>query len=216
MKLKRGTIKASDALQKICIIYEYVDFRHATDILVTSFPNETLEICDALSTFRISESDIKAPGGNESPIPKKISELLRPLGWREVRLVAKQLVGEIKGEEREVSVETHKIDYVKGRVAFDLEWNAKDQTFDRDLYAFRTFFEFNRISVGILVTRSDELDDYFKNLGEYKDRYGTLREYKAKYGASTTHMGKLRPRLDSGRAGGCPILALGITKAIII
>lgn len=31
----------------------------------------------------------------------------------------------------------HKVDYVKNRVAFDLEWNSKDQTFDRDLYAFR-------------------------------------------------------------------------------
>ncbi len=29
-------------------------------------------------------------------------------------------------------IDGHKIDYVKGRVAFDLEWNSKDQTFDRD------------------------------------------------------------------------------------
>ena len=33
----------------------------------------------------------------------------------------------------------HKVDYVKGRVAFDLEWNSKDQTFDRDLYAMSAF-----------------------------------------------------------------------------
>lgn len=28
----------------------------------------------------------------------------------------------------------HNIDFLKGRVAFDLEWNSKDQTFDRDLF----------------------------------------------------------------------------------
>ncbi|MFI5102054.1 MAG: BglII/BstYI family type II restriction endonuclease [Terriglobales bacterium] len=33
---------------------------------------------------------------------------------------------------------------MKGGVALDVEWNSKDQTFDRDLYAFRTFFEFGR------------------------------------------------------------------------
>lgn len=30
------------------------------------------------------------------------------------------------------------IDFLKGRIAFDLEWNSKDQTFDRDLLAMRT------------------------------------------------------------------------------
>ena len=216
MKVTKETQIASYKLNRICSIYEFIDYRHASDILITSFPKETIDICRALSKFKITEADIKIHGGNESPIPKKMSGILRPLGWQEVKLIAKQLVGEVDGKEEEVSVETHNIDYVKGGVAFDLEWNSKDQTFDRDLYAFRTFFEYNRISVGILVTRSDELEDYFKNLGKYRDRYGTLREYKAKYGASTTHMGKLKPRLESGRAGGCPILALGITRSIIV
>lgn len=27
------------------------------------------------------------------------------------------------------------------KIAFDVEWNSKDQTFDRDLYAFRSFSE---------------------------------------------------------------------------
>jgi len=206
--------KASNALKGIRKYYECHDHRHATDILIRSFPEYTLEICDALMKLTITMKDIKAPGGNESAIPKKISELLRPMGWMEVRLTAKQVIDEEGGEEV-VSIETHKIDYVKGRVAFDLEWNAKDQTFDRDLYAFRTFFDFRRISVGVLVTRSDELDDYFKSLGKYKDKYGVIREYRAKYGASTTHMGKLLPRLKAGRSGGCPILALGITRALI-
>ena len=101
---------------------------------------------------------------------------------------------------------------MKGKVAFDLEWNSKDQTFDRDLYAFRAFFEYRKIAVAILVTRSNDLDPYFAELGEYVDKNGRKRKYKDKYGASTTHMGKLLPRLRAGRSGGCPVLAIGITQ----
>ncbi len=118
-------------------------------------------------------------------------------------------------DDREISHDTHKVDYLKGRVAFDLEWNSKDQTFDRDLYAFRTFFDCNRISVGILVTRSNKLDPWFDSLGEYQDVNGKTRKYKSKYGASTTHMGKLLPRLESGRNGGCPVLVFGITPRLL-
>ena len=96
------------------------------------------------------------------------------------------------------------MDYLKGRVAFDLEWNSKDQTFDRDLFAFRAFFEYNAISVGVLVTRSNELDPIFRKL-----------EIMPKYGASTTHMGKLLPRLEAGRNGGCPVLVFGITSKLL-
>jgi len=103
-----------------------------------------------------------------------------------------------------ISHGSHKVDYIKGRVAFDLEWNSKDQTFDRDLYAFRAFFEYDAISLGILVTRSNDLDPLFNTLG-----------VKAKYGASTTHMGKLLPRLIAGRNGGCPVLVFGITQKLI-
>ena len=33
---------------------------------------------------------------------------------------------------------------------------------------------------------------------------------------STTHMGKLLPRIDGGGGGGCPILAIGITRSLYV
>lgn len=191
-------------------LYEIHDYRHASTILFNEFPVEAQELFNALLSFRFTEEDIKQPGGNESPIPKKFSNILRPSGWVEDTLTAKMVV-----DEKEISHDTHKVDYLKGRVAFDLEWNSKDQTFDRDLYAFRTFFEYNRLSVGVLVTRSNELDPWFDSLGRYTDANGTERRYKDKYGASTTHMGKLLPRLDAGRNGGCPVLVFGITPRLL-
>lgn len=189
-------------------LYEIHDFKHASTILASDFPAEFEEICIALRSFRFSMEDILASGGNESQIPKLFSDILRPMGWNEKKLEAKLEVFEIKGRSRElkssISHGSHLVDYLKQRVAFDLEWNSKDQTFDRDLYAFRAFFEYNAISVGVLVTRSNELDPLFRKL-----------EINHKYGASTTHMGKLLPRLEAGRNGGCPVLVFGITTKLM-
>lgn len=182
-------------------LYEVHDYRHAAALLACEFHSEFEEICLALMRFRFRKEDILIGGGNESRIPKRMSELLRPNGWIEGKLTARMLV-----DDEQIRQDTHKVDYVKGRVAFDLEWNSKDQTFDRDLYAFRTFFDYGRISLGVLVTRSNKLDPWFASLG---------REIKLKYGASTTHMGKLLPRLTAGRSGGCPVLVFGITTALL-
>lgn len=189
-------------------LYEIHDFKHAAAILAKEFPQEFQEVCTALREFRFSKQDIIRSGGNESHIPKLFSEILRPMGWEERNLEAELNVYEINKKRKDLKLSvkhgSHKVDYIKGRVAFDLEWNSKDQTFDRDLYAFRAFFEYNSISVGILVTRSNELDILFKSLS-----------INHKYGASTTHLGKLLPRLEAGRNGGCPVLVFGITSKLI-
>ena len=182
-------------------LYEVHDYHHAAVILKHDFPGEFEDICQTLKRFRLTVKDITDKGGSESAIPKKFSSFLRPMGWEEQNLVAKMVV-----DDTIVSHGTHAIDYVKDRVAFDLEWNSKDQTFDRDLFAFRTFFEYDKISVGVVVTRSNDLDILFRHLG---------KEIMAKYGASTTHMGKLLPRLEAGRHGGCPILVFGIKRDVV-
>jgi len=212
MTKKQMSQRASSLFAKVASMYDHYDYKHALAILKSDFAEELIDVCEVLLRFRITEEQIKRPGGNESEIPKALSELLRPRGWLERKLTAKLVVD----NDDVVSSDTHLIDYMKNKVAFDLEWNSKDQTFDRDLYAFRAFFEYNKISAGILVTRSDELENYFKSLGEYGDKHGDMRRYNDKFGASTTHMGKLLPRLEAGRSGGCPVLALGITKKLIV
>ncbi len=195
-------------------LYETYEYRHAAAILANEFPSEFDDICYALSAFRFTDTQVRMPGGNESYIPKTISDQLRPRKWVESKLRAKQMV-----DDTAVSIDTHKIDYVKGKVAFDLEWNAKDQTFDRDLAAFRAFFDYGRISVGVLVTRDASLVPYFISLGKPLDKAGVEIDGRvvAKYGhegGSTTHMNKLLPRMSAGRSGGCPVLAFGITPKL--
>ncbi len=207
MSISKESIAVSKKFDQVRRLYECCDHQHCLAILILDYPELFNEICDVLLAFRFTDEQVKAPGGNESQLPKTFSDILRPLGWREQQLTAKLVV-----DEKTVSTDTHKVDYIKDEVAFDLEWNSKGQTFDRDLYAFRAFFEYRKISVAVLVTRSNDLDDYFKKLGKYTDKHGIQREYKSKYGASTTHMNKLLPRLRAGRSGGCPVLAMGITQ----
>lgn len=206
--------------------YEFYNYGHALEILDNAFPEEWGEIQECLKKLEISLDDIKSPGGNESPIPKKFDDVLYPFGWREIRisgdLVVKKFPRQVAQRRGRFSdkpseeividgyIDGHNIDFLKNRVAFDLEWNSKDQTFDRDLLAMRTYFDCGLIDVGIIVTRSEELNDVFKTV---LDDEGV--PIIKKYGASTTWMGKLKYRLDSRRNGGCPILAIGIKKGCI-
>lgn len=198
--------------------FEFQNYGHALEILSEAFPEEWADIQDCLASLKISVSDLTEAGGNETAIPKKFDDVLYPRGWREIRISGDLLVklyprGKSRGhfasepfEERLIEgyIDGHNIDFIKGNVAFDLEWNSKDQTFDRDLMAMRTYFDCGLIEVGIIITRAGELNDIFSGL-----------DIRKKYGASTTWMGKLEQRLKSRRNGGCPVLAIGIKKPCV-
>jgi Restriction endonuclease BglII len=222
--------------------YDFSSYRNAAVILAESHPTEFSELMQALREFSITAEMIRKAGGNESDIPKIFSASLRPCGWHEtviqgdlvVRLTWREQIGTKKNGKprtenkshvvtRKQYLDGHKIDYVKDKVAFDLEWNSKDQTFDRDLYAFNAFFLSGAINVGVLVTRSEALNPVFVALGQALKRDGSPeftskgkpRMTAQKYGPSTTWWGKLIYRLNAGRNGGCPILAVGIRPACI-
>ena len=112
----------------------------------------------------------------------------------------------VNGEQR--NFETHKVDFYKSQVAIEVEWNNKDPFFSRDLNAFRLLHDLGVISVGVIITRMDELQGLFDNLG-YDDKG---KKIGLKYGASTTHWSKLMPRVNSGGGGTCPLLLVGITR----
>lgn len=205
--------------------FEFQSYGHALEILSEAFPTEWDEIQDCLEQLSISTDDLRAAGGNETAIPKKFDDILYPLGWREIRITGDLLVklyprranqrgrfAEQPFDEKKITgyIDGHNIDFIKDRVAFDLEWNSKDQTFDRDLLAMRTYFDCGLIEVGIIVTRSKELNDIFKELADTNGN-----PLMKKYGSSTTWMGKLEYRLKSRRNGGCPILAIGIKKPCV-
>lgn len=191
--------------------YEIYSYYHAAEILSMAYPTEFQELIEALRNVDITIDDILSAGGNESAIPPKFKNVLFPMGWAETRvhgdlhieLTIRSGVGEDKSFILPDYVNGYNIDFFKNKIALDTEWNSKDQTFDRDLMAMRTYYEFDIIALGIIITRGTELKTFPKHYGLNK------------YGASTTWMGKLTYRLDSRRSGGCPMLAIGITPKCI-
>lgn len=205
--------------------FEIYSYRGAAAVLAQSFPAQFAQIIDALTRLEITKTMIRTPGGSKGPIAKYVDTLFNA-DWQETRISAdlhvklhhakkNTLLGEYI---REGFLDGHRIDFLNGKVAVDLEWNSKDQTYDRDLYAFSAFHEAGAIDVGVLLTRGSSLDNqFFKSLGKVLKKDGTDGEaevYK-KFGASTTWMGKLLYRLDAGRNGGCPVLAVGITPQCV-
>lgn len=178
--------------------YEIHEWKHACAILKTDFPTEWEDLIKVLRAFELKRSEIIEPGGSKSPISNSIDRFLYTRGWIEKEFDTKIVI-----DQNEIESPTHKIDCYKNRVALEIEWNNKDPFYDRDLNNFRLLFDLRVISVGIIITRSDELQDIFNDLGRGKS-----------FGASTTHMSKLLPKIKGGGGGGCPLLVIGITKKL--
>jgi hypothetical protein len=98
-------------------LYGVHDYRPACAILRVDFPKEYDDLCEVLETFRFTEQQVRQPGGGESEIPKQFTRLLRPRGWDDRQLTAKLVVDDAEV----VTSDTHKIDFIKNRVASDLE-----------------------------------------------------------------------------------------------
>ena len=179
--------------------YECHEWKHASAILSQDFPAEWHDLIDLLTQFRLKKSWITTGGGNKSNVSAAIDGFLARRGW-----VEKQFQTAIEVDGARLNSPTHKIDCFKNEVALEIEWNNKDPFFDRDLNNFRLLFDLRAVSVGIIITRADALQDVFNDLGR-----------GSSYGNSTTHMSKLLPRIEGGGGAGCPLLVFGITKALL-
>jgi hypothetical protein len=178
--------------------YEVKEWKHACAILFNDFPNEWNDIIELLMQFQLCKSWITVGGGRKSAVSNAIDHFLFQRGWEE-----KEFSTSVKVDQKVMDSPTHKVDCYKNRIALEIEWNNKDPFFDRDLNNFRLLFDLRAISVGIIITRSDHLQDIFRELGRGNS-----------YGASTTHMSKLVPRIEGGSGAGCPLLVFGITSRL--
>jgi hypothetical protein len=194
--------------------YELREVRDAAAVIESTNPTEFAEIVDVLSGFVLTKGDILTPGGGKGPIAVRLDEAFREHGWREGRYDRKitstlrrmpyRIAGEREAieEQTEVISEGYKVDNVKGKIALDVEWNAKDGNLDRDLGAYRALYAVGIITAGVIVTRHyGEMRELALKLG--RDAFGTT---------TTTNLEKLEPRLTRGDSGGCPVLAVAITS----
>jgi len=180
--------------------YEVHQWRHALAILRADFSQEYADLCAVLESFRLQRSWIAVGGGRKSKVAEWMDRELAARGWAPRKFDTKFSVDDVLLESP-----THEVDCFKNRVALEVEWNNKEPFFDRDLNNFRLLFELRAVSVGVIVTRADELQDIFDELGR-----------GSSYGASTTHLSKLLPRVQGGGGGGCPLVVFGIRKSLYV
>lgn len=178
--------------------YQCHEWKHASAILSQDFTREWRDILDVLESFRLKKSWITTGGGSKSQVSEFIDSFLYARGW-----VEKKFETAVVLDGRKLDSPTHQIDCYKNGVALEIEWNNKDPFFDRDLNNFRLLFDLRAVSVGVIITRADALQQIFKDIGR-----------GSSYGASTTHMAKLLPKIEGGGAAGCPLLVFGITPSL--
>lgn len=186
----------SDLMEK----YHVKEWRNATGILTTACPNEWDEIVSVLRGFKLLASEIRVGGGNRSLISQRIDKPFYAMGW-----VEKKFETAIRVDTTTIESPTHSVDCFKGGVAVEMEWNNKDPFYDRDLNNFRLLFDLRAIQVGIVITRSWELQEVFQRLGK-----------GSSYGKATTHHEKLWPKVEGGGGGGCPVLTFAIKPAAFV
>lgn len=197
--------------------------RQAAAILQATNPVLFDEMVSALNEFEIVSNDLLTPGGQETQLARRFNESFRSRGWREarvdteielrLRVMPYRPAGETAAKviTTPVSNKGYKVDNFKGRVALDLEWNAKDGNLDRDIGAYRALYDAGFIDVGVIVTRTqDELRTFATRL---RLEAGMPDSEAKKMLATTTatNLAKLVPRLTRGDAGGCPVLAFAIS-----
>lgn len=194
--------------------YDFAETRNAAAVLASTDPDAFAEVLGVLASFQLSAADITEPGGNKSTVASRLDREFRERGWREaaydthLRSVLRVMPYRAAGERHEVEQETasssrgYKVDNVKRRMAVDVEWHAKDGNLDRDVGAYRSFYDAGVIDAGIIVCRSFEsIRALSIRLGR-PDGFGTT---------TTTTIEKLSERLSRGDGGGCPVLAVAIT-----
>ena len=131
---------------------------HAQAILSIDFPEVLEEVEKTLVDLSIPIESLVRGGGGEHETTQALRRRLAERKWAKHNFEIKKL---IDGIERE-SI-SHEVDHVRtltnGKVAMEIEWNNKDPFFDRDLENFKRLHAEAAISVGVIITRGESLQD---------------------------------------------------------
>jgi len=180
--------------------YAFRNINYGMELLVHAFPDHCASLVRALDAWTITWPEIEAGGGNKSAISRHFEEAFQGEGWEETGLDLETRLAGVTTIAR-----THKIDLFKRGtggelpgIGIELEWNNKDEFFDRDLINFEALHRARGLAVGVIVTRGPSLQEELRTRG------------LKKFGARSTHWEKLMPRLELGRGGATPIIALGV------
>ena len=194
--------------------FEWREVRNAAAIASATNDEEWADIITVIGEFELTLAELMQPGGNKSALTGRLESAFKERGWRESRLDTEitltterrpyRAAGETKArrETSRVANQGYLVDGFKGRIALDVEWNAKDGNLDRDIGTYRAMYEAGFLDAGVIITRTqDDLRAAALGYSPTTTKFDTT---------TTTNLDKLVPRLTRGDAGGCPVLAIAI------
>lgn len=204
--------------------WAFLETSSAAAVLRSVCPAEWTDITEVLRAFQLNPRLWLKAGGNRGDIAKEIDGMFSVRGWQETRvdlstegiLLSKNNV--VIGNLPAVYQEGYLVDNFKGRVALDVEWNAKDGNLDRDLSAYRAWHEAGVISAAVLITQ-DRIA--LKQLAEelWFNYQETLPEDQRKSKlpidlntSTTTNLEKAALRIRRGVMGTCPLLVIAANR----
>lgn len=204
--------------------YRFLESGSAAAIMRVVCPNEWSDILSALDTFKLNPQTWLKAGGNRGDVAKELDSLFERRGWAERRLDI-ETTGYLlnKKKERIHTFETqyqegYLVDNFKGRIAVDVEWNAKDGNLDRDMTAYRTWYEAGVISGAVIITKELEEQRLLcqELLAEWNNR-APQEEMVSKSPidlgtTTTTTFDKAALRIRRGVNGTCPLLIVGVGR----
>lgn len=204
--------------------WAFLETSSAAAVLRSVCPAEWDDITQVLQTFALNPSTWLKKGGNRGDVAQEIDAMFFQKGWRELRvdLETKGILVDKKGKTignlPPVMQEGYLVDNFKGRVALDVEWNAKDGNLDRDLAAYRSWHEAGVISAAVLITQdrlalkelAEEL--WEKHLGTLTPDQRNLRLPIDLGTSTTTNLEKAELRVKRGVMGTCPLLIVAATR----
>lgn len=140
-------------------------YYHAEAILRHDLSAAAKELEEILAGISIPIEELVRGGGGETKGTQRTRKALTDIGWKCHTFIIEKIVDGVG----RTSV-SHKIDHVKkfpkGTAALEIEWNNKDPFFDRDLENFKRLHADGAISIGVIVTRGQSLQNELRQLLE--------------------------------------------------
>lgn len=213
--------------------YAWMETGYAAAVLQATSPDEYNDLLTVLDNFSLSPNSWLVAGGNKGDIAAMLDDRFRELGWKETRIDTqvrgifmtdfRRLRGDYVPQQREtvptIYSEGFRVDNHKGRMIVDIEWNAKDGNLDRDLSAYRSWYEYGLINGAVIITKDrPALLHLARHVwGEYQETLPE-RERNPKLPidlstSTTTSFDKAEIRVNRQGAGTCPVLIVGVTDA---
>lgn len=219
--------------------FSFYEVRNACGILAAVAGDEWMDIIDVLEGFSFSANLLLQRGKNNSEMADSLNRELRDRGWAECKYVVRREAF-IEYREKSRANETlpdsetpsYWVDNRKGRVLVDVEWNAKDGNLDRDLAAYRAWYEDGLIDGAVIITKDRESllhlacelwaqhldvpkkDVYNATRRPAKKRTERERELAIPLDLTTTtvtSLDKAKPRVGRGEAGTCPVAVIAVS-----